>query len=169
MRGAGGAGSCCWGDPRARGRAGAGVGARSRAVLGTRSSQPFPVQLTGSIPLSCPQCLRGKRKASRRPRGWVAGKERATFQTDALRRAGQAGWGRTGSEGGVRAPGGPGTSGATLQGGGWGRGCWACRVGPKSLQEACVGCGGQGRGLWEPPKAVVEPRGRSSMHLGLRT
>lgn len=122
VRGAGGAGSCCWGDPRARGRAGAGVGSRSRAVLGTRSPQPFPVQLTRSIPLSCPQCLRGKRKASRRPRGWVAGKERATLQTNAPRRAGQAGWGRTGSEGGVRAPGGPGTSGATLQGGGWGRG-----------------------------------------------
>lgn len=45
----------------------------------------------------------------------------------------------------------------------------ACRVGPERLQEACVGCGDQGRGLWEPPKAVVEPRGGSSMHLGLRT
>lgn len=32
-----------------------------------------------------------------------------------------------------------------------------------------VGGGGQGRVLWEPPKAVVEPRGGSSMHLGLRT
>lgn len=38
----------------------------------------------------------------------MAGKERATLQRDAQRRAEQAGWGRAGSEGGVRAPGGPG-------------------------------------------------------------
>lgn len=132
-------------EPTLSGRGGRRGGREGRAVLGTRSPLPFPgAAHSVSFPVLPSTPLREDKTKPKPPRR-VAGKERATLLRDAQRRAGQAGWGRAGSEGGVRAPGGPGHQKHPSGGRGKRRGSRALagsvgslRVGPPKPQWACT-------------------------------
>lgn len=128
-------------------------GAWERAVLGTCPRSPSLNHFALLVPLR-------EKKTKPKPLRVNGRKGESNFaERDAQRCTGQAGWGRAGSEGGVREPGGLGTSGASVPGRGWGQGRGHCLVpeptiGPERPQKACARSRDRGRGLWERLKGT---------------